>query len=103
VSTRGFGAAGGPGPAVEELALGAFHSCARLGDGSVECWGYSYSRTPVVVQGLSGAVEIAAGDFHACAGLGDGTVKCWDLNNVGQLGDGTTMDRSSPVPVTGLP
>src|SRR5882672_1899609 len=46
--------------------LGAFHSCARLQDGTVRCWGYNVSgqlgdgtqtdsATPVGVVGITGA------------------------------------------------
>jgi alpha-tubulin suppressor-like RCC1 family protein len=98
-----------------EIAAGGLHSCARLGDGTVKCWGNNFSgelgdvtgtyssSTPVVVQGLSGAVEIAAGNWHSCARLGDGTVKCWGGNSDGQLGDGTDTISPTPVVVQGLP
>ena len=32
----------------------------------------------------------------------DGTVRAWGRNGVGQLGDGTNFDRSSPATVSGL-
>ena len=39
---------------------------------------------------------------HACALLSDGTVKCWGYNSNGQLGDGSTTNRSSPVSFSGV-
>ena len=46
--------------------------------------------------------RLSAGDSHVCAILDDGTVHCWGRNDSGQLGDGTTVNRSSPVPVSNL-
>jgi alpha-tubulin suppressor-like RCC1 family protein len=34
--------------------------------------------------------------------LGDGTVRAWGANNRGQLGDGTNIDRSTPVKLANL-
>ncbi len=42
--------------------------------------------------------EIAAGTWHTCAVV-DGRVKCWGENSKGQLGDGTTTMRLTPVSV----
>ena len=93
------------------IASGAEFSCALLTDGSVQCWGSNSAgqlgdgttvnqSRPVVVDGLAGGVvQLAAGGAHACAVLQDQRVKCWGLNERGQLGDGSTVDRSIPVPV----
>jgi alpha-tubulin suppressor-like RCC1 family protein len=62
--------------------------------------------TPIPSQlaaGVTGTTAaIATGDFHTCALSVTGTVKCWGRNDFGQLGDGTTTDRSLPVSVSGL-
>jgi alpha-tubulin suppressor-like RCC1 family protein len=45
---------------------------------------------------------LAAGVGHSCVLRESGSVECWGANGSGQLGDGTTQDRSSPVTVQGL-
>jgi alpha-tubulin suppressor-like RCC1 family protein len=81
-----------------ELSSGYEHSCARLADGTLRCWGWNgvgqlgdgtinNQTTAVTVQGVAGAVGVAAGGLHTCAQLGDGTVACWGDYSFGQLGD----------------
>jgi len=49
-----------------------------------------------------GIAEISLGRDHACARLDNGGVWCWGLNEQGQLGDGTAIDRSQPTQVARL-
>jgi len=99
---------------VAGIAAGVGHTCALTGVGGVKCWGNNSSGqlgdgtttnrlTPVDVSGLSsGVAAIAAGGWHTCALTSVSGVKCWGQNGTGQLGDGTTTDRLTPVDVSGL-
>src|SRR4029450_3346903 len=47
----------------------------------------------------STAPGVTAGYSHTCAIAVDGALSCWGGNYSGQLGDGTTMNRTTPVRV----
>ena len=53
------------------------------------------------MSGLSGVTAIAGGDLHSLALLSGGAVDAGS-NGEGEVGDGTTKGRYSPLPVSGL-
>lgn len=85
------------GPAVTALTP----SCALLADGTVRCWGRNL-LAPVPVQGLADVRTLTSSGGSNCALVGAGSVRCWGLNGGGELGDGTTTDRATPVAVVGV-
>ena len=99
---------------VTAITAGGRQTCALTAGGAAKCWGHNqsgqlgdgggYSRsTPVDVAGLSsGVVDVAAGGRHTCARLSGGGLKCWGRNDFGQVGDGSEMDRITPVDVQGF-
>lgn len=97
------------------ISAGGNHTCALSADGGVSCWGSNEKGqlgdgtwldrpTPVAVSSLGkDIIAVTAGHQHACALSSKGIVSCWGSNEKGQLGDGTWMDRPTPVAVSGLP
>lgn len=86
---------------VKQLALGQFHSCALLADGSIRCWGdardgqlgngksatQSYASPVEVDPAALPAAYVSAGEDHTCAVKSpEGTVWCWGSNQGLQLG-----------------
>ncbi len=98
---------------VVDAALGFYHSCFLIGDGTARCTGYNGfgqlgnnstadNTRAVAVAGGSGSgvqtgiVNLQSGYNHLCALLNNGTARCWGYNVSGALGDGTTTERHVP-------
>ncbi len=90
------------------LAAGYDHTCGVASDGIAYCWGAGgalggspNSWIPVPVAGNLTFAAITAGVHYSCALTTEGLAYCWGSNWIGQLGDGTTTDRTTPTPVAG--
>lgn len=109
---------GAPLKGAAAIAVGLYHTCAVLTDGSAACWGFNghgqlgasgdrqFSSRALKVKleeeggDLVDVAQIALGYGHTCALLNDKSVKCWGSNEVGQLGQaGDSLSSSHPVTV----
>ena len=89
----------------------SFHSLATKTDGSLWTWGGNYfgklgdgttidRYSPVRIGSDTNWQSIKAGgtaSSHSLATKSDGSLWAWGSNYHGQLGDGTTIDRHSPI------
>ncbi len=85
-------------------------ACGIATDGVTYCWapngtslfGSSVARNTPIAFGLDlRFASVQTGRGHACGLTADGVMYCWGSNGWGELGDGTTLFRSTPVPVSG--
>lgn len=100
------------------ISAGAFHNCAVLQSGDIQCWGRNQSgqlgygdtserilpdATFVSLGVGRSATSVTAGLIHSCALMEDKSVQCWGGNDEGQLGYGDLVNRpaspESPVPL----
>ena len=100
-----------PDVSVSTMAMGSYHICAILSNGTATCWGknnYGQLGTDSTVNRGSTASEmgdgmilaklptgltanaIGAGHEFTCVVLSDHTIACWGTQTSGQLGTGTT-------------
>ncbi len=105
---------GSASPAVQ-IAAAEEHTCARLEDGTVRCWGRNHAGpgggqvnyrlgadNPVervaspIPATLSNIVDLGLGFGHSCAADDTQQVFCWGINLSGELGDGGNISPPTP-------
>lgn len=99
----------------KQLSAGSFEICGISIADSVKCTGWNNIgqmgtgnstslRFPTTVNGWgSGNLkQVSVGGNKICAVRIDGTVLCSGINGSNNLGDGTTVNKTTPVVVTGL-
>jgi alpha-tubulin suppressor-like RCC1 family protein len=98
-----------------QVAVGVQHSLAVKTDGTLWAWGVNNdgqlgdgtvvnTSSPVQIGLLNNWRQVSAGinGRFSAAIKTDGTLWAWGTNNLGQLGDGTAVNASSPVQVGAL-
>ena len=103
----------GTGRAATAVSSGPNHTCARLDNATVKCWGFANhgqlglgdttsrgdgpgemgDNLPAVRVGTGRSVTSLSVGSHTCARLDNATLKCWGPNDQGALGLGNTAHR----------
>jgi alpha-tubulin suppressor-like RCC1 family protein len=97
-----------------QLTLGSSFTCGLTSAGQAYCWGNNGNGQlgigstanpnplPVAVSQPAGVTftSIKAEAASACGLDGNGQAWCWGANSWGQVGDGTTTQRTTPVAVS---
>jgi len=96
-----------------QVASGQYHSLGVKQDGTAWAWGAGSGgrlgdnttvdkSSPVsVLGGFTDWCQVAGGDRHSLGVKQDGTAWAWGSSSDGELGDNTTVSKSSPVSVVG--
>lgn len=104
-----------PGETFSTLVVGGYHTCALTPQGLAYCWGGNTdgqigdgtktdrpTPVPVVMPDSEtfASLGLSIGIYnHTCGLTPAGAAYCWGANFSGQLGDSTTTDSPSAVPV----
>jgi len=103
---------------INDVSAGNIHSLALDANSSVWAWGYNYygqigdnsqyvAYTPVLVHGVNNsgylknivAISASQNGEHSLATDSNNLCYAWGFNNKGQLGDGSTVDKLTPIKV----
>jgi alpha-tubulin suppressor-like RCC1 family protein len=98
---------------VVSVSVGAFHTAAIRTDGSLWIWGknrgldfsgyeYAHPFYHIPTQIMDNVTAVSVGGFtsyHTIALRTDGSIWTWGFNDLGQLGDGTSISRNKPLEI----
>jgi alpha-tubulin suppressor-like RCC1 family protein len=97
------------------ISAGGGHSCAVAETEAAHCWGSNEDGQvgdptwqfnwllPNLVAGGHDYFSVSAGGFHSCGVTTGNLVLCWGWNPYGQLGDGTIIEKATPVQLDHVP
>lgn len=100
-----------PGVSYKAISASEIVTCGITMAGLLKCWGLNFNGqladgtttdalSPVATSDAATVYEkLTVSLGHGCAITSTGVLKCWGVNFVGQLGDGSTTTRLSPVVV----
>ena len=100
---------------VAQISAGGDHTCARMNNGTVKCWGWNDkgqvgagllevdNYVPIDIDDSDAYFDVSAGGDHTCGVTTAGAAKCWGRANSGQVGYGSAGSLVRfPIGVVGL-
>ena len=100
---------------IRQIAASGNHACALTPSSTLYCWGHNsngqlgngntneYRATPIYANYVGATVrQVSVGSGNTCIVTTQGGARCWGYNANGELGDGSTLNRTSPVDVSSL-
>jgi prepilin-type N-terminal cleavage/methylation domain-containing protein len=96
-----------------EISSTRHNACGIRSTGELYCWGRNHygqigdgtstdRSTPTLVSGgFTDWTQLSVRGGGVCGIRATGELYCWGINNRGQIGDGTSTDRSTPTLVSG--
>ncbi|MDX9732074.1 MAG: hypothetical protein RBT63_09915, partial [Bdellovibrionales bacterium] len=96
-----------------KISTGGDFTCGIVTGNKLKCWGGNssgqlgngvsgigaYQLQPVPIDATESYLEVGTGRAHGCGITTGYKLKCWGSNAYGQVGDGTTDDRTVPTPI----